>query len=69
MKNIALKNELKELLSNSTNIVVTKGSVSGCSIEIEHKNEPLCYDSLCYNGKVADRDSDFIELTALLEVN
>jgi len=68
MKNFALKNSLKELLEDAANIVVTKGSVSGCSIEIEHKNEPLCYDSICYNGKVADRDADFIELTTLLGV-
>jgi hypothetical protein len=60
--NIGLKNDLKEILTNPENIhYITKGSVSGYSIEICFK-EPLSFSSYTYYNNEQLRDSDLVEL-------
>lgn len=60
--NIGLRNDLKEILTNPENIhYITKGSVSGCSIEICFK-EPLAFSSYTYYNNEQLRDSDLVQL-------
>ena len=67
--NIALKNDLKEILENPSNIAsVTKGEVSGFSIEIEEK-EPQSFSSYTYHEDEKLRDADFDELQTLIKEN
>ena len=65
--NIALKNDLKDFLKNPSNYgEVTKGEMSGFSIEVEVK-EPLSFSSYTYYENETLRDSDFEVLTELLK--
>ena len=67
--NIALKNDLKEILVNPNKIAsVTKGEVSGFSIEIEER-EPQSFSSYTYYENEKLRDADFDELQTLIKVN
>ena len=67
MTNRSLKNDLKELLANPSNISnVRKGGISNFSIEIETK-EPLTLCSYTYYDNEQTRDLDFEEL--ILEIN
>ena len=65
MKNGTLNYDLKGILANPK-VIITKGDVSGNSIEI-CVNEPSYIDlgSFTYYGRVNDRDSDFNELIKL----
>ncbi len=67
--NIALKNDLKEILSNPSKIVsVSKGDVSGFSIEVE-ENDPQSFSSYTYHEDEKLRDADFDELQTLIKQN
>jgi hypothetical protein len=66
MTNRGLKNDLKEILSDTSNIRVRKGGVSMHSIEIEFIEE-TSFSSYIYYDKVAERDADFLELETLLQ--
>jgi len=67
--NIALKNDLKGILENTSNVAsVTKGEVSGFSIEIEEK-EPQSFSSYTYYENEKLRDADFDELQTLIKEN
>lgn len=67
--NIALKNDLKEILSNPSKIAsVEKGTVSGFSIEIEEK-DPQSFSSYTYHEDEKLRDADFDELQTLIKQN
>lgn len=67
--NIALKNDVKEILKNTNKIAsVTKGEVSGFSIEIEEK-EPQSFSSYTYYENEKLRDADFDELQTLIKEN
>lgn len=67
--NIALKNDLKEILSNPSKIAsVEKGTVSGFSIEIEEK-DPQSFSSYTYHEDENLRDADFDELQTLIKQN
>lgn len=67
--NIALKNDLKEILVNPSNIAsVTKGELSGFSIEVEEK-EPQSFSSYTYYEDEKLRDADFDELQTLIKEN
>lgn len=67
--NIALKNDLKGILENTSNVAsVTKGDVSGFSIEIEEK-EPQSFSSYTYHEDEKLRDADFDELQTLIKEN
>jgi hypothetical protein len=65
MTNRGLKNDLKEILSDTSNIRVKKGGVSLHSIEIEFIEETT-FSSYVYYDRVAERDGDFSELLELL---
>lgn len=54
LKNRALEKDLKDILTN--NIDITKGTVSGNSIELIDGNSYVSYP---YYGKEQDRDFDF----------
>lgn len=67
--NIALKNDLKEILANPSNHgEVTKGNMSGFSIEVEVK-EPLSFGSYTYYENETLRDADFEILLQLIKDN
>jgi len=66
MTNKSLKADLKEILSNTSNIRVKKGGVSMHSIEIEFIEQPT-FSSYIYYEKVNERDEDLLELEILLE--
>jgi hypothetical protein len=65
MKNRGLKNDLKEILSNTSNIRVKKGGVSMHSIEIEFIEE-ASFSSYIYYDRVNERDDDLSELELLI---
>ena len=66
MKSRQLESDLKTILKNTDNIKsVTKGDVSGASIEIEYK-EPVSIDSFVYYKNLADRDIDYSDLMKLI---
>ena len=66
MTNRSLKTDLKQILSNTSNIRVKKGGVSMHSIEIEFIEETT-FSSYVYYDRLAERDDDFSELELLLE--
>ena len=66
MTNKSLKSDLKEILSNTSNIRVKKGGVSMHSIEVEFIEETT-FSSYTYYERVAERDADFSELESLLQ--
>jgi len=64
--NIALKNDLKKILKDPTKFgKISKGDVSGFSIELEEKT-PQSFSSYTYYEDEKLRDSDFNELQTLL---
>jgi hypothetical protein len=67
--NIALKRDLNEIVSNPKNITrVSKGDVSGNSIEVEFK-EPVSFSSYTYYDNENNRDKDLTELENLIQEN
>ena len=66
MTNKSLKADLKEILSDTSNIRVKKGGVSMHSIEIEFIEE-TSFSSYIYYDKITERDADFSELESLIE--
>ena len=67
--NIALKNDLKQILQKPNKIVsVEKGTVSGFSIEIE-ETDPQSFSSYTYYEDEKLRDADFDELETLIKEN
>lgn len=67
--NIALKNDLKQILQKPNKIVsVEKGTVSGFSIEIE-ETDPQSFSSYTYYEDEKLRDADFDELQTLIKEN
>lgn len=67
--NIGLKNDLKEIVGNPTNISnVSKGDVSGNSIEVTF-NDPQAFSSYTYYENETLRDADFKELERLISEN
>jgi hypothetical protein len=66
--NIALKNDLKQILKDPTKYVeVRKGDVSGFSIEIEE--DPQAFSSYTYYDNENLRDADYQELERLISEN
>jgi hypothetical protein len=63
--NHVLKSDIKNLKLNLENIVVSKGTISGHSIEVEDK-ETNSQSSYIYYGRKMDRDKDFDLLMDLL---
>ncbi len=68
MTNRGLKTDLKEILSNTSNIRYKKGGVSMHSIEIEFIAETT-FSSYVYYDRVNERDDDFAELELLIVNN
>jgi hypothetical protein len=69
IKNIGLKNDLKEIIGNPTNISkISKGDVSGNSIEVTFKN-PQAFSSYTYYENESLRDADYQELERLISEN
>jgi hypothetical protein len=64
--NIVLKNDLKELSQKVKTIEITKGDVSGNSIEVI-EIETNSQSSYVYYDKVTERDSDYELLLELIE--
>ena len=64
--NIVLKNDLKELTEKIKGIEITKGDVSGNSIEVTEL-ETNSQSSYVYYDRVADRDRDYELLLELIE--
>jgi len=62
LNNVALKNDLNEILEN--NYEVSKGTVSGNSIEMVEGNSLSSYT---YYGKEKERDEDLKTIEELLE--
>lgn len=65
MTNRGLKNDLKAILSDTSNIRVKKGGVSMHSIEIEFIEETT-FSSYVYYDRVSERDEDLSELELLI---
>lgn len=65
-KNVVLQKEYKDLIGTAINL--ERGTLGGCSIEIETDN-PTAYESYLYKGKSAenDREHDFKLLESLLK--
>jgi hypothetical protein len=61
-----LKNSLVSILSEPYNVVVTTGSVSGNSIEVEFIKEGM-FESYLYQGDTMKRDQDIKKLVKLLK--
>lgn len=61
-----LKNSLVEILAQPMNVSVTKGIVSGNSIEVLFIDEQ-CFESFLYQNNSASRDEDLVELVKLLK--
>ena len=65
-KNTSLNTEIKTVLKDAKNIVsVTRGTISGASIEIEQR-EPSAFLSFTYYDDEKSRDDDFEILNELL---
>jgi hypothetical protein len=64
--NTLLKNDIKELQKNLKVIEITKGDVSGNSIEIYEKITKS-YNSYVYYSRSIDRDKDYQLLLEMLE--
>jgi len=64
--NIVLKNDLKELTEKVKNIEITKGDISGNSIEVTEL-ETNSQSSYVYYDRDADRDRDYELLLELIE--
>ena len=64
--NKLLKNSLVEILAQPMNVSVTKGIVSGNSIEVLFIEEQ-CFESFLYQSNSASRDEDLVELVKLLK--
>jgi hypothetical protein len=56
-----LQNSLEDILAEPMNVSITKGSVSGNSIEVLFIREQS-FESFLYQGNVSARDKDLIEL-------
>ncbi len=68
MKSNQLQRDLKTITENKAKIKkISKGDVSGASIEIEY-SEPASVDSYVYYTNAADRDADYVELNGLILV-
>ncbi len=59
--NRLLQNSLEEILSEPMNVSITKGSVSGNSIEVLFIREQS-FESFLYQGNAKERDKDLVEL-------
>jgi hypothetical protein len=66
MKNNALKNELKTILATK-NVTVSKGTISGNSIEVTSDGEVQDLGSFTYYDDEAKRDGDYDKLLSLIE--
>jgi|LakMenE18May11ns_1017448.scaffolds.fasta_scaffold8495729_1 hypothetical protein len=62
MKNFALTNDWKSGVFNSGKLKIDRGTVGGCSIEVENE-ELSSIDSYLYDNEI-DRDKDIMELTS-----
>ena len=67
MKNKQLGLELKSIVANKANVSISKGDISGNSIEVRNTKTGDDLGSFCYYDRVADRDSDFNKLES--EIN
>ena len=63
MYNTILEKELNLIVSHRNNLTITKGDISGNSIDIECD---ISSDSYIYYDKSKQRDSDFKELNKFL---
>jgi hypothetical protein len=63
--NIVLKNDLKDITKNITGFEISKGNVSGNSIEIVEK-ETQSESSYVYYERDGDRDKDYELLLELI---
>jgi len=59
--NKLLRNSLDEILAEPMNVSVTKGTVSGNSIEVLFIREQ-CFESFLYKDDSVSRDKDLVEL-------
>jgi hypothetical protein len=66
LKNIVLKNDLKDLTEKIKSIEITKGDISGNSIEIVEVASQS-QSSYVYYDRVGDRDKDYDLLLELIE--
>ena len=64
--NVVLKNDLKDLTENVNKFEVSKGSVSGNSIEVLDK-ETQSQSSYIYYDRNSDRDKDYELLSELIK--
>lgn len=63
--NHVLKSDIKDLIKNIDNLTITKGEISGNSIEIED-SVTQSQSSYVYYSRTDDRDKDFNELLNLI---
>jgi len=64
--NVVLKNDLKDLTENVNKFKVSKGSVSGNSIEVLDK-DTQSQSSYIYYDRNSDRDKDYELLLELIK--
>ena len=62
MKNKQLNIELKSIVANKANMSISKGDISGNSIEVRNTKTGEDVGSFCYYDRVTDRDADFAKL-------
>lgn len=67
MKNQTLDGDLETILKNKTDISISKGKISGSSIDVVNTRTSEDIGSYPYYKKQEDRNADFINLEALLK--
>ena len=66
--NTVLTRDLKELINNLENIEITKGKISGHSIEVYDKKTET-QGSYVYCKNMKNRDEDYLTLLEAIEFN
>jgi len=59
MKNKQLGLELKSIVANKANVSISKGDISGNSIEVRNTKTGDDLGSFCYYDRAEQRDSDY----------
>jgi len=69
MKNKQLGLELKSIVANKANVSITKGTISGASIEVRNTKTGDDLGSFTYYDRKTDRDADFAKLETAVNGN
>jgi hypothetical protein len=62
MNNKQLNNDFKSIMAQKPNVSISKGEISGASIEVRNTKTGEDLGSFCYYNREAQRDADFTKL-------